>query len=93
MDLLTEIATADDIPVLINIHEVDLAVEYADRVVGLRDGQKVFEGLPADLDETAKGQIYRGEEIPEGAGPTGKVAAEAAAPGEASSEEGNIRRT
>ena len=93
MDLLTEIATEDDIPVLINIHEVDLAVEYADRVVGLRDGRKVFEGNPEELDEVARGQIYRGEEIPEGAGPTGKVAAEAAGPGEAATKEGDIRRT
>ncbi|GGJ16518.1 phosphonates import ATP-binding protein PhnC [Halobellus salinus] len=92
MDLLTEIAAEDDIPVLINIHEVDLAVEYADRVVGLRDGQKVFEGDPPDLDETAKGQIYRGEEIPEGAGPAGKVVA-ADAPGEAVTEEGDLRST
>jgi phosphonate transport system ATP-binding protein len=93
MDLLTEIAAEDDIPVLINIHEVDLAVEYADRVVGLRDGQKVFEGDPEELDETAKGQIYRGEEIPEGAGPTGKVTAEADGPGESATEEGSLRST
>ena len=92
MDLLTEIAAEDDIPVLINIHEVDLAVEYADRIVGLRDGVKVFEGLPSDLDETAKGQIYRGEEIPEGAGPTGKVTTEGGHPGESSTEEGQVRR-
>jgi len=93
MDLLTEIAAEDDIPVLINIHEVDLAEEYAERIVGLRDGQKVFEGVPDELDETARGQIYRGEEIPEGAGPTGKVTAEVGGSGESSTEEGNIRRT
>ena len=93
MDLLSDIAAEDDIPVLINIHEVDLAVKYADRIVGLRDGQKVFEGDPTDLDETAKGQIYRGEEIPEGAGPTGKVRAEAGVSGDSTAEEGNIRRT
>ena len=40
-------------------------MKYADRIVGLRDGQKVFEGTPDDLDETARGQIYRGEEIPD----------------------------
>ena len=92
MDLLTEIADDDDIPVLINIHEVDLATEYADRIVGLRDGQTVFEGEPSDLDETAKGQIYRGEEIPEGAGPTGKVPTPTETPGERSTEEGEIKR-
>jgi len=63
MDLLTEIATDDDIPVLINIHEVQLAEEYADRIVGLRDGEEVFEGRPADLDEGARDTIYRGADI------------------------------
>ncbi|WP_132058445.1 phosphonate ABC transporter ATP-binding protein [Halorussus amylolyticus] len=62
MDLLTEIAREDDIPVLINIHEVDLAVEYADRIVGLSDGRVVFEGTPEELDEQAKDTIYRGGE-------------------------------
>ena len=93
MDLLTEIADEDDIPVLINIHEVDLAEEYAERIVGLRDGRKLFEGDPEELDGTARGQIYRGEEIPEGAGPTGKVTAEGGVSGDSTAEEGNIRRT
>ncbi|MFC5367259.1 phosphonate ABC transporter ATP-binding protein [Salinirubrum litoreum] len=60
MDLLTTIAAEDEIPVLINIHEVNLAIEYADRIVGLRDGEKVFEGPPEELDEAAQSQIYRG---------------------------------
>ncbi|WP_128478202.1 phosphonate ABC transporter ATP-binding protein [Halorussus pelagicus] len=59
MDLLTEIASEDDIPVLINIHEVDLALDYADRIVGLSDGQVVFEGTPEELDEQAQDIIYR----------------------------------
>jgi len=63
MDLLTEIAADDDIPVLINIHEVALAEEYADRIVGLREGEKVFEGPASDLDETARDQIYRGADL------------------------------
>ncbi len=61
MQLLTDIAADEDIPVLINIHEVELALEYADRVVGLADGQVVFEGAPSDLDEDARDTIYRSE--------------------------------
>lgn len=91
MDLLTEIAAEDDIPLLINIHEVDLAEEYANRIAGLREGKLVFEGTPAELDETAKGQIYRGEEIPAGAGPTGKV--EPADTSETDPQPGEIRRS
>ncbi|MHC3439089.1 phosphonate ABC transporter ATP-binding protein [Natrialbaceae archaeon A-gly3] len=59
MGLLTEIAHDENIPVLINIHEVDLAVEYADRIIGLSDGTVVFDGPPSALDESAKDRIYR----------------------------------
>ncbi|APX97671.1 phosphonate ABC transporter ATP-binding protein [Natronorubrum daqingense] len=62
MELLTEIAADERIPVLINIHEVELAVEYADRIIGLADGELVFDGPPEALDETAKDRIYRGGE-------------------------------
>lgn len=61
MDLLTEIAREESIPVLINIHEVELALEYADRVVGLHDGEIVFQGGPEAVDEGARDVIYRGE--------------------------------
>ncbi|MEY7850092.1 phosphonate ABC transporter ATP-binding protein [Natrarchaeobius sp. A-rgal3] len=62
MELLTDIATDHDIPVLINIHEVDLAVGYADRILGLHDGDLVFDGPPEELTDEAHGVIYRGEE-------------------------------
>ena len=64
MDLLTDIAAEREIPVLINIHEVDLALEHADRVVGLHDGELVFEGTPAELDERALDRVYRGADPP-----------------------------
>ncbi|MDG5818245.1 phosphonate ABC transporter ATP-binding protein [Natronococcus sp. A-GB7] len=59
MELLTEIARDEDIPVLINIHEVDLALEYADRLIGLADGAVVFDGPPVELDASARDRIYR----------------------------------
>ena len=67
MELLTDIAVERDVPVLINIHEVDLAERYADRILGLHDGELVFDGPAADLTEESKGVIYRGEEPPESA--------------------------
>jgi phosphonate transport system ATP-binding protein len=60
MRLLTEIAAEREMPVLINIHEVDLAIEHADRIVGLHDGELVFEGTPDDLDERGLDTVYRG---------------------------------
>lgn len=65
MQLLTDIAADRSIPVLINIHEVNLALDHADRIVGLHDGELVFEGTPDDLDEAALDQVYRGADVPE----------------------------
>jgi phosphonate transport system ATP-binding protein len=62
MELLTEIAQEDDIPVLINIHEVHLAEEFADRILGLSDGELVFEGNVDELTDDVKDRIYRGGE-------------------------------
>jgi phosphonate transport system ATP-binding protein len=62
MELLTEIAQEDDIPVLINIHEVHLAEEFADRILGLSDGELVFDGSVAELTDEVKDRIYRGGE-------------------------------
>jgi phosphonate transport system ATP-binding protein len=62
MDLLTEIAREEDIPVLINIHEVHLAEEFADRILGLSDGELVFEGSVEELTDDVKDRIYRGGE-------------------------------
>ncbi|MUW14285.1 phosphonate ABC transporter ATP-binding protein [Halorubrum sp. CBA1125] len=68
LDLLTTVAKEDDIPVLINIHEVELALDYADRIVGLSDGELVWEGGTDELDEHARDIIYRGGESREGTG-------------------------
>ncbi|ESS03019.1 MAG: phosphonate ABC transporter, ATP-binding protein [uncultured archaeon A07HR67] len=67
MRLLTDIAAEREVPVLINIHEVDLAIEHADRIVGLHDGELVFEGSPSELDQLGLDQVYRGAEVPENA--------------------------
>lgn len=58
LTLLAEIAADDEIPVLINIHEVDLARQYADRIIGLADGQIVFDGTPEELTPAAESNIY-----------------------------------
>lgn len=62
MELLREIAERENIPVIINIHEVQLAEEYADRIIGLTDGRKVFDGPTGELDKAIKDRIYRNGE-------------------------------
>ncbi|WP_120969804.1 phosphonate ABC transporter ATP-binding protein [Comamonas sp. lk] len=46
------------IAVVCNLHQVDYAREFGDRVVGLAQGRMVFDGAPADLDEAALDAIY-----------------------------------
>ena len=62
MQLLTDIARARAIPVIVNMHDVELARRFADRIVGMAGGRIVFDGSPAKLsDETLK-TIYGGED-------------------------------
>ncbi|MFD1571168.1 phosphonate ABC transporter ATP-binding protein [Halorubrum laminariae] len=87
MRLLTEIAAEQDIPVLINIHEVDLATDYADRIVGLHDGEIVFDGPPADLQDGALDRVYRGGDPPESDAPRpADATADGASQGDAASD-------
>ena len=60
MALITQLATEDRIPALVNIHDVPLARRFAQRVIGLNAGTVVFEGRPSDLDPTALDRIYGG---------------------------------
>ncbi|MEA5020741.1 MAG: phosphonate ABC transporter ATP-binding protein [Gordonibacter sp.] len=47
---------------LVNLHQVDFALEFSDRIVGLRGGQVVFDGAPNDLDAAAIADIYGTDE-------------------------------
>ena len=47
-----------NITIVINIHHVDLALQYADRVVGIRAGQIVFDGKTKDVDRDKLKFIY-----------------------------------
>jgi phosphonate transport system ATP-binding protein len=62
MQLLADVARSREIPVLINMHDVDLATRFADRIVGMSGGRVVFDGAPAGLSDTMLKQIYGGED-------------------------------
>ncbi len=62
MTLLRDAAAHHQIPVLINMHDVDLARRFADRVVGLAGGAVVFDGPPAQLSDGELRRIYGGED-------------------------------
>ena len=54
------------IAVVCNLHQVDYAREFGDRIVGLSQGRMVFDGVPQQLDEAALNAIYSGEPQPAG---------------------------
>ena len=49
------------LPAIINMHDVQLAKLFSDRIIGLRDGEIVFDDDPDRLDNDKLSQIY-GEE-------------------------------
>lgn len=47
-----------NITVLINIHHVDLALKYAKRVIGIKEGSVVYDGPSSEVDEQVLKTIY-----------------------------------
>jgi phosphonate transport system ATP-binding protein len=60
MQLLREQGLKHGIPVVVNMHDVELARRFADRIVGMTGGKVVFDGPPADLSDAVLQQIYGG---------------------------------
>jgi phosphonate transport system ATP-binding protein len=60
LDDLRRAAHELGIAVLCNLHQVEYATEFADRIVGVCAGRVVFEGTAAMLDDVALGRIYPG---------------------------------
>jgi phosphonate transport system ATP-binding protein len=61
MELIARRASASSIPALVNIHNVELARRYADRIIGMSKGSIVFDGPPQALEDSHLLAIYGGE--------------------------------
>ena len=46
------------ISILLNIHHVELAIEYADRIIGIRAGHIVYDGPSKQVDQAVLNAIY-----------------------------------
>lgn len=73
MDTLREIAHRHGIAVLCSLHQVDFARSHADRLVGLRGGQVVFEGAPGQLDRPTQDALYAAARVQQPAAPVPPV--------------------
>ena len=58
MDHLRRIADDSGITIVINLHQVDVAVQYADRIVGIRAGRVEYDGSPKKLNKKTVSRIY-----------------------------------
>ncbi len=58
MDDFKRINQETNMSILINIHHVELALEYADRVIGIRQGEVVYDGKSEDVSQDVLDQIY-----------------------------------
>lgn len=58
MDDFKKINKETNMSILINIHHVELALEYADRVIGIRQGEVVYDGKSEDVSQDVLDQIY-----------------------------------
>lgn len=62
MDDFARINKDMNITVLLNIHHVDLALQYASRVVGIRAGEIVYDGPTDAVDQSVLDAIYQGKQ-------------------------------
>ena len=60
MTLLRNIGHKIGLTVICNLHQVDLALKYSDRIVGLSGGRIVLDAPTKDLDEEYIRKIYQG---------------------------------
>ncbi|MBN1647291.1 MAG: phosphonate ABC transporter ATP-binding protein [Spirochaetales bacterium] len=58
MDYLKRIQQQMGITILVNLHQVDVARKYADRILGFNEGHLVFDGTADELSNEAIHEIY-----------------------------------
>ncbi|WP_320128068.1 phosphonate ABC transporter ATP-binding protein [uncultured Sphaerochaeta sp.] len=59
MDDFKKINKELGISILINIHHVELALEYASRIIGIREGRIIYDGPSEKVNQTILDTIYR----------------------------------
>lgn len=60
LTLIRDAARERGTTVLCSLHQIDLAREFGDRIVGMRDGRVVFDGPPAELTDQRVRALYHG---------------------------------
>ena len=58
MEMIKTMSREAGVPVLCNIHDVQLALDFSNKVIGLQDGVKKFEGPTDTVDQSTLEEIY-----------------------------------
>ena len=61
MSLMRDMGREHGIPVIVNMHDVELAKRFADRIVGMAGGKVVYDGGAEGLTDDVLKSIYGGE--------------------------------
>lgn len=61
MDYLYKICREDGISAIVSLHQVDFALKYATRIIGIKKGLIVFDGKPTELTTSRIEEIYDGK--------------------------------
>ena len=59
MSLLKKINKEFEITVICNLHQVELASKYSDRIIGLLEGEIMFDKTASNINKTAINEIYK----------------------------------
>ena len=59
MSLLKKINKEFKITIICNLHQIELATKYSDRIVGLLEGSIMFDKLATNINRTSINQIYK----------------------------------
>ena len=59
MDLIANIASRDGITVVMSMHHLDLAKQYASRIIGLSEGAVAFDGPPETLSDEVINRVFK----------------------------------
>jgi phosphonate transport system ATP-binding protein len=59
LDILKRVCREDGITALVSLHTLELTREYADRVIGLKAGQILFDGATKDLTDAVVDAVYQ----------------------------------
>jgi phosphonate transport system ATP-binding protein len=58
MELIRDVCRQRNIACIVNLHQVDAAIKYADRIIGMFQGEIVYDGPTAELTDTMIEKIY-----------------------------------